>query len=547
VTTLRVDRLRLPSAPVTVLGVAVLLEVAYVLLFSPFVTDDAALHIGSAAALNDSIVGGLEVADGYLEWNPWPAPSVLANLLLAALLPVVGIDWAERLVILVYVCALPAAALYAVRAMQPGWAWLACFALPLTFSFTFISGFFNFSYSVVAFLLTAGFVLRSPVRPTTRRTAGLSALLLLTFFCHLVGYGAAIILVVLVLTIRGLFRAELRGLLARHGLAAVAPSGLLAAAYLVTSKSAEPSTFASPLRTLAGLVTLEWGIVTFDHVEVVFCLAAALALGLLLLAAALRQRPWHERNPDTLAVGVFTLVITLVAVLAPDSVGSGGSLISQRLVLFPALGAVLWLAGQRLSSTQVRAAACVALASAAGLAIVRYDDFRQLERVAQDLEPLIPCVEHDSTIVHGNLAPLFVGSLVRNSFLDLETGRVSAPTNGFDLGSLDLGVPQWLQRYRPATSPLEHLVASGAYIDESPPPFDFAAFERATGKRPDYVILSGRPAMTRETLESDTWRRFDPSLRERYRLVSRSPERWWELWVTSENAPRPGATGACPV
>ncbi len=190
------------------------LEVVYVLLFSPFVTDDAALHIGSAAALGDSIIGGFDVADGFLEWNPWPAPSVVANVLLALLVPIVGVDWAERLVVIVYT--LPAATLYAVCGLHPGWGWLACFALPLTFSFTFIAGFFNFSYSVVAFLVVAGFVLRSPFRMTTGRTAALSALLLFTFFCHLVGYGVAVIFAVTVFAMRGLFHVELRATLARH-------------------------------------------------------------------------------------------------------------------------------------------------------------------------------------------------------------------------------------------------------------------------------------------------------------------------------------------
>ena len=381
---------------------------------------------------------------------------------------------------------------------------------------------------------------------TTGRTAALSALLLFTFFCHLVGYGVAVIFAVTVFAMRGLFHAELRATLARHAFAAILPSGVLAAIYLVTSRSVEPATFASPLRTLAGTVTLEWGIMTFDHVEVVFCLAAALALGLLVIGAALEMRPWRERNPDTLAVGVFTLVITTVAMFAPDTVGSGGAFISQRLALFSALGAVLWLAGQRISIAHIKVAACVAVASAAGLALVRYDDFRQLERVVQDLEVLVPCVDNNSTIVQGNLAPLFVGSLARNLFLDLETGRVTAATNGLDLGSADLAVPQWLQRYRPANSPLKHLVPSGAYINKSPPHFDFAAFERKTGTRPDYVILSGRPAMSRDVLSSRAWRRFDRSLRERYRVVSHSPERWWELWAAADVVTQQGARRACP-
>ena len=168
-------------APLLVLGVGVGLEIVYISLFSPFVTTDGAAHAGAAAALVDT-VRGFELDGRFLEWNPWPAPNLLGNLLLAALLPVFGVEWALRLILAGYVVALPVATLYAVRAMRPGSAWLACFALPVTFSFCVLWGFFSFAYSIIAFLLTAGFLLRSPLRLARTRTAALAGLLLLTFF-----------------------------------------------------------------------------------------------------------------------------------------------------------------------------------------------------------------------------------------------------------------------------------------------------------------------------------------------------------------------------
>ncbi len=265
VSTPRADRDRLAAGAMLALAGALVLEITYVLLFSPFVTDDGPLHVGSAAALLDSI-GGSDPWGRFIEWNPLPAPSIVANLLLAGLLPLVGMEWAERLVVIGYVCGVPLATLYAVRAMRPGWSWLAFFALPLTFSYAFLTGFFNFSYSIVAFLVTAGFVLRSPVRMTNGRTAALSALLLLTL---------------LLLTSSAMPRPSSSWLsclacapssmrscarvLARHGVVALLPSALLALVYVVTSNSAEPTGFTAPLRKLAGALTLEWGILTFDY------------------------------------------------------------------------------------------------------------------------------------------------------------------------------------------------------------------------------------------------------------------------------------------
>lgn len=50
-------------------------QVAYLFIYSPFLTNDGAAHIGSAAALVDSL-RGFELGDRFIEWNPWPAPSV---------------------------------------------------------------------------------------------------------------------------------------------------------------------------------------------------------------------------------------------------------------------------------------------------------------------------------------------------------------------------------------------------------------------------------------------------------------------------------------
>ena len=254
-------------APLLVLGVGVGLEIVYISLFSPFVTTDGAAHAGAAAALVDT-VRGFELDGRFLEWNPWPAPNLLGNLLLAALLPVFGVEWALRLILAGYVVALPVATLYAVRAMRPGSAWLACFALPVTFSFCVLWGFFSFAYSIIAFLLTAGFLLRSPLRLARTRTAALAGLLLLTFFSHLVAFGLACLFVVLVFAMRALFHGDLRGNIAGHGLAALAPSVALAVAYVASSGSAEGAAWSySLLRKLAGTMTATWGIVTYDRLE----------------------------------------------------------------------------------------------------------------------------------------------------------------------------------------------------------------------------------------------------------------------------------------
>ena len=124
-----------------------------------------------------------------------------------------------------------------------------------------------------------------------------------------------------------------------------------------------------------------------------------------------------------------------------------------------------------------------------------YDDFRRLERIAVDLEPLIPCVIPGSTIVQANLAHVHFGTAARGDPLANEAGKVAAATGGLDLVSADLAVDQWIQRYSGDKSPQRHLVDQ-ARLARGPPPLDFDRFERATGESVDYVILFGRRQMS---------------------------------------------------
>lgn len=518
---------RVHMVPLVALCVAVGLEIVYILLFSPFFTVDTGNHLATAAALVDSL-GEFELGKRFLEWNLTPEPNLLSFVLLALLIPLVGIATAETLVLIGYVVALAAAAWYAVRS-APGGEWLVLFVLPLTFSLSFLWGFLSFSYSVAVFLVVAGYILRTDVGMPGRRTVGLAALLTFAFFTHLVGYLASGLFVVAVLVARAALSPSLRRAVVIRGTSALLPSALLALVFVLSSGSESPTAWGNPVRRLAGIVTLKSAIVAYERLEIVFCLLAAGALWVLIVVALVRSLPWLERDPDTIGVGSFTLAITVVAMFAPHSVASGGSELHPRLALFSALGAVLWLSRQQFRRALLIGAAVVAIVAAAGLAFVRYDELRYLERVANDLSAVTPCVERGSTIVQGNLAyvPFNSSKFDPDS---AQAGRVAAARDGLDLGNGDFGVPFWVQQYRSETNPYIHLALPGTVPGDVPPPLDFDAFERATGRYVDYVLLWGRPEMTDETRISPSWRRFDRELRGEYSLARRSPLGWWEIW-----------------
>jgi hypothetical protein len=142
---------------------------------------DGGFHLNTAVVLSDALRGLSSPSSGYIAWVPIPFPNLLPELLLAALTLAFSPEWAERTLVLLYVVLLPLSVLYALRGVTRERDWLALFSLPLTFTFALHYGFYNFSFSLVLFLLVVGFTLRLPARPSKYRGMGLVGLLALTF------------------------------------------------------------------------------------------------------------------------------------------------------------------------------------------------------------------------------------------------------------------------------------------------------------------------------------------------------------------------------
>jgi hypothetical protein len=516
--------------------------VVYILSYERFVTVDAAAHIGTAAHLVDELTGSGADVGRLLEPNLAPAPNLLAGFLLTGLVWLAGIEWSERLLLLGYVVSLPAATWGALRSAGPRSAdLLAFFALPLTFSFTFLYGFLNFSYSVVLFLVAAGVILRSGRTPTPARSLALSALLVVIFFTHLIGYLEAALLLLIVAGTQVAFARRTLRPQARHVALALLPTAGLTIWFLASSGSADANVWVNPVRKLAGIVSLDWALGSYDRLEWVFCVVAAGALWLLALLAVRRAGRSAVSDPMGVGLALFVIASTAVAVASPEEVASGGSYLSQRLALFPAFGGLLWLARLPLGRREVLAGAAAAVVAGAGLLVVRHDELRSVARIAVDLDPLTACVEERSFLVQANLSTPRFGSLYRLSALGAETGRVTARTNSIYLGNIDWAVPFSVFRFRPEADPYVHLVDPGAFLEDAPPPFDFARFER-TGIPVDAVLVFGRPGADAAMLASAGYRRFARQLRERFTQTALSPEGWWELWISKE---RGASTAPC--
>jgi hypothetical protein len=518
---------RLPGA-LAALGLGIAAGVALVVAVPLVGPVDGGLHLNGATTLRNAVGGLGAPASEYLRWFPVPVPNLLPEFVLALLTELISPEWAERTLILGYVILLPLAFLYALRGITRRADWLALFALPLTFNLPLHYGFYNFSYSIVLFLLVVGFSLRRSARPSASWMTGLGCLLLMTFLTHIVGFVEAVLFVIIVIgwpsIPQGSRHVSLRMISLICGLLVGCAGLTLATGF------ASPDKLGEKLTQIASTLLLLHGLVTFSAIEVPVVSILALTLFVLTLGVARGRRGGRiDREGDDLLL--FSAMSFVALVVAPSHIGFGGSVITERLALFPAIGLVLWLASQQIAAHTLRRAGAGFALVAVALAVVRIPAYQEVGRAVDDFMTASPCVAPGATMIQATLhLPNLDHPSWRLDPLSDEAARVAAETNGIDLGNVEWSVPYYLLRFRASRDPYRWLPNPPGAIEQIPPSFDLAGYERGTGGRIDYVLVAGRGHASRDVLASKQWRHLRMQLGQMYQLVYMSPRGWVEVW-----------------
>lgn len=498
--------------------------------FTP--TQDGPGHQAVTAILRQYDLPEAGLLRQYYLPNREALPNWLIFFLMARVLRFVAVPMAEKIVLTAYVLLLPLGARYALRAIDPRSGFLAVLAFPFVYNYLFNMGFFNFCWSLAAFLFATGYWLRHAERMGPGRTTVLALLVLWVYFCHPV---TLVVTVAVLMTLAGwrallglravsgrpalrdLWREFRRWLLAPF--LACAPALALMAAF-VGRRTGAPITMmpmSVKLKQLAGLYSLasltRWTV--------------PLAILLALLFYRLAALCWRERRGLPRQVGdgllLATAVLGLVYFAAPSQL-SGGGFINQRLVLFPFLILLLWLGtfdhpARRRLRIQI-AAAGISLAFL-GLIVWKY---AELDRVLSEIVAAAGEVTPDHTLLflcYSHQGDGRGGDLVFRTEPFLHAGGyVAARKRLVDLSLYEANENYFPLLFRPALNPYLYLSNGLLGIEKNPPEIDLTGYPRRTGGRVDYVLLWG--------LEDE--RRDEPKVRAvldqlavRYDLVERSP------------------------
>lgn len=317
-----------------------------------FVTQDGLTHLYNARIINASTAADPAFSPYYeVHWKP--LPNWAGHLTLIGLLKVVSPWTADRIVMTATLLGFAAATVWLRSRVVGGRSCLAACALSalLALSFSWLMGFSSFQLAACLFPITLGVWWKGRYGLRAGRMAGLSALLVLGYFSHLVSLGltvCALLFLAVVLPTDGPSRWSR---LWRTG-ASMAPLLGLGAMYLRLSRQGGPMEPKFPaleeFLSVSGWVKrLGWvdpiSVAVKDGLPFTDCEAPWFAVfspvvwlalaGLLGLATAWR-RGSERRSFERRAWQALAAILVLGGVFGPDALGPGhGDYLPQRVAL----------------------------------------------------------------------------------------------------------------------------------------------------------------------------------------------------------------------
>ncbi len=502
----------------------------------PFVsTQDGPAHLSMAHALRE--IG--EPGGGWLGETFQPNREAIPNrfvfTLLADVLGFLPLPLAEQVLLSAYVILLPLAARYALRSIRPQSGFLAVLMFPFTYNLLLNLGFYNFCFSLAAFLFALGFWLRHGGRLGILRTLALTLLVLWTYFCHPVTLGVLVGTLLTLASWRTLL--DLRkgkgfrslGWLAGP-LVASAPAVILLLSFFQERMAGQVSdmTLVAKARQLASLYSL----VSLDSRLVALSLALVALLGALTVVALKRRSLRFRRHGLLPGDGLLLVVLLLVGVyfVAPNEMGQGG-FVTHRLNLFPFMVLILWLGTvsfpPQLRTSIQAAGAAVSMA----LVALMLGMWASLGAHMADILTVIPHVEPRSgllTLSFSNAGEEDDGRrLAFRTWPFVHAGsHIAARVPLVDLSLYEAHESYFPLTYRPERDPFLHLARDPLDLEAEPPRVDLSRYPVPI----DYVLLVWPGAVPTDAPDAPAARSIRRQLAAGYERTFTSPEGLAELY-----------------
>jgi hypothetical protein len=443
-------------------------------------------------------------------------------------------------------------------------------SLPLGLSFTLHMGFFNYSYSIVIFLIGIGYWLRMEADevPPGYRHLVLELIAFLGFVTHI--FGAAELLLAIgvaapMLTAR---RALSRR---RHALASepgsdsapeslLAPGPVLAAGSLghlvatgvvllptfvlivwfVAGRQGDPfyaalpdapSLVSSLLSRGALIVTGAFAVVQ-SMADWVVVLGLQLVLAWALLSQ-LRRRPEGGPRPLLNQALAVVLLVQLVVFFGIPSRMSGSAFAVLRHHPFIYVIFVLWLSSRPLSRTAATAVLTVSFLVALALPALRGYQSLRFNEVFADYRTAEPLLAPGRTMMTLDLGNLPLGNSFWRPTWRVDPFLHQGKRLAMASGAIDLGLVQARNErsvvpigFTPGLSPYKTKLALQPQISSHVHDIDALAYREATGVTVDYLLVWGVPSDAYRPAAED----YLAKLGQAYDLIGQSDSGWMRVY-----------------
>lgn len=478
-------------------------------------TQDGPAHLSMAQALRQYGTPEGSYLREFFVRNEEAIPNWFVFFLLGDVLRFLPLPAAEKVLLSAYVVLLPLSMRYALR---PRTRFLAFLSFPFLYNFLFNMGFYNFCFSLPAFLFSVGWWLRHRGRLGIRETGVLALLVLWTWFCHPVTLAVLVGTLLTLASWRALRLWDWKALVAP--VAASAPAVILLLSFLQDRIGGKVTdmTFAAKARQLAALYSL----VSLDPRLVFLSVALSVLLGVLAATAVVRRSNRRHLLPGD---GLFFAGLTLVGIyfVAPNEMGQGG-FVTHRLNLFPFLVLILWLGTFSFPEALRTAIRSAGTAISVAFLAAMFAMWAGLNAYLADILTAVPHVEPRSTLLtlsFSNAGEDEDGSgddLTYRTWPFVHAGsHLAARVPLVDLALYEAHENYFPLLYRRERDPYLHLVRQPLDLEAQPPRVEL---RRYPGKI-DYVLLVWPDASA-----ADVRRQLAAG----YERVHRSPEGLAELW-----------------
>jgi hypothetical protein len=429
------------------------------------------------------LLGGNTHATDYMVLNSEPVPYWTAQFILSLMGQFFSGNVAERIIVGLYVVAMPLAFRKLILTVSPFAFWVSYLIFPFIYSFLLYAGFYNFCMGLPVLFYTMYIYLSYRTAPRRAKMFGLPFLILLLYFSHLfvlvifLLFAAVFLIADTFFTPEGNSRRVKRFLRETSILLLVSlPALVLSFHFLIINT--EKQFYSSPLdfKELLGWVLIIRPLITFKmDGEVPFAILIAVILLLLTgstLYAVLKKKYAVKGNVWI----ICSLLLLVLYFTLPNNLSTGG-FVSMRLLLFFYLFLLIWFTSGYIHP--VLKGLSVALVLWVSFYFLKYhrDGGYILSESAKEYYSLAAHIKENSIVLpleysdnwlHNNIAA-YLGT-TRNIFL----------LDDYDASSPHFPVT-WKNN---SESPP---VMLGKQFGSVPPCVDIDRYEKISGHGPDYI------------------------------------------------------------